>query len=129
MRYIPVVAAAVLLASPARADWMSGAQLQESCSGGAPVDRAMCLSYVMGVADGLRYLDQPPKVPADATAGQVRDAVARYLADHPDKLTLDGRALVRAAIVDAWPDIQPKVDAPPKRKAPAKTVRKPRRRG
>ena len=54
MRYIPVVAAAVLLASPARADWMSGAQLQESCSGGAPVDRAMCLSYVMGVADGLR---------------------------------------------------------------------------
>ena len=68
-------------------------------------------------------------LPADATAGQVRDAVVRYLADHPDKLTLDGRALVRAAIVDAWPDIQPKVSASPKRRAPAKTVRKARRRG
>lgn len=107
---------------------MSGAQLHEACSAKAPVDRAMCLSYVIGVLDGFRSMERPPKVPDDVSAGQVRDVVAAYLASHDEAQTLQGRMVVKAAIVDAWPDIQPKVAPPPKRKAPAKTVRKTRRR-
>jgi hypothetical protein len=128
LRYLTVLAASVLLASPARAEWMSGEQLQETCSARAPVDRAMCLSYVIGVLDGYRALERPPRVPEDVSAGQVRDVVAAYLASHDEARKLQGRMVVKAAIVDAWPDIQPKAEPPPKRKAPAKTVRK-RRRG
>ncbi|WP_156135891.1 Rap1a/Tai family immunity protein [Novosphingobium subterraneum] len=117
-----------LLATPARAEWMSGAQLNEACSAKAPVDRAMCLSYVIGVLDGFRSMERPPKVPDDVSAGQVRDVVATYLASHDEAQTLQGRMVVQAAIADAWPDIQPKVAPPPKRKAPAKTTRKTRRR-
>lgn len=108
---IGMAAALGLSATAARAEWMSGNQLRDACSTSAPVDRAMCLSYVIGVLDGLRYLDQPPKVPEDATAGQVRDVVVKYLADHPETRNQQGRALVRAAIVNAWPDIQPKAAA------------------
>lgn len=129
VRFLPAVAAAALLASPARAEWMSGEQLQDACSARTPVDRAMCLSYVIGVLDGFRSLEQPPKVPDDVSAGQVRDVVAAYLASHEEARTLQGRAVIKAAIVDAWPDIQPKAAASPKRKAPAKAVRKTRRRG
>lgn len=129
IRYLPVLAPVALLATPARAEWMSGAQLNEACSAKAPVDRAMCLSYVIGVLDGFRSMERPPKVPDDVSAGQVRDVVAAYLASHDEAQTLQGRMVVKAAIVDAWPDIQPKVAPPPKRKAPAKTTRKPRRRG
>lgn len=129
IRYLLVLATVATLATPARAEWMSGAQLHEACSAKAPVDRAMCLSYVIGVLDGFRSMERPPKVPDDVSAGQVRDVVAAYLASHDEAQTLQGRTVVQAAIVDAWPDIQPKVAPPPKRKAPAKTTRKPRRRG
>ncbi|MFN3457573.1 MAG: Rap1a/Tai family immunity protein [Novosphingobium sp.] len=128
IRYLPVLAAVALLPSPARAEWMSGEQLQEACSAKAPVDRAMCLSYVIGVLDGFRSAERPPKVPDDVSAGQVRDVVATYLAKHDEALALQGRMVVKGAIVDAWPEIQPKAAPPPKRKAPAKAVRK-RRRG
>ncbi|MBF9150734.1 Rap1a/Tai family immunity protein [Novosphingobium jiangmenense] len=129
IRYLPALAAVVLLPSPARAEWMSGEQLQEACSAKAPVDRAMCLSYVIGVLDGFRSAERPPKVPDDVSAGQVRDVVAQYLAGHDEALALQGREVVKAAIVDAWPESQPKAAPPPKRKAPAKAVRKTRRRG
>lgn len=128
IRYLLVLATVALLPSPARAEWMSGAQLNEACSAKAPVDRAMCLSYVIGVLDGFRSMERPPKVPDDVSAGQVRDVVATYLASHDEARTLQGRMVVKAAIADAWPDIQPKIAPPPKRKAPAKTTRKTRRR-
>lgn len=128
IRYLLVLATVALLPSPARAEWMSGAQLNEACSAKAPVDRAMCLSYVIGVLDGFRSMERPPKVPDDVSAGQVRDVVATYLASHDEAQTLQVRMVVKAAIADAWPDIQPKVAPPPKRKAPAKTTRKTRRR-
>jgi hypothetical protein len=129
MRYLPALAALGLLASPARAEWMSGEQLQDVCSAKAPVDRAMCLSYVIGVLDGLRSAERPVKVPEDVSAGQVRDVVAAYLVGHDGALALQGREVVKAAIVDAWPEIQPKAAPSPKRKAPAKATRKARRRG
>ncbi|MFM6830762.1 MAG: Rap1a/Tai family immunity protein [Novosphingobium sp.] len=101
-------------AAPARAEWMSGEQLAEVCLGAVPVDRAMCLSYVMGVMDGVRYLDAPPRTPVGTSAGEVRDVVVAYLGEHPEARGLQGREIVRAAVVAAWPKVQPKV---PVRKA------------
>ncbi|TWH88484.1 hypothetical protein IQ25_00606 [Novosphingobium taihuense] len=128
LRCLPALLAFGLLATPARAEWMSGEQLQDTCSTTAPVDRAMCLSYVIGVLDGFRSLDRAPKVPESVSAGEVRSVVASYLADHPEARSLEGRMVVKAAVADAWPDIQPKAEAAPKRKVPVK-VRKRRTRG
>ncbi|WP_292632066.1 MULTISPECIES: Rap1a/Tai family immunity protein [unclassified Novosphingobium] len=102
---------------------MSGEQLHETCSATVPVDRAMCLSYVIGVLDGFRALDRPPKTPLDATAGEVRDVVTRYLADHPEQRTLQGRDVIRAAIVAQWPKLQPPKPKPKPKPKPRKKRR------
>lgn len=129
------LAALWLLAAPLRAEWMSGAQLEETCTASAPVDRAMCLSYVMGVLDGMRGMERPPRVPDDVSAGQVRDVVVRYLAENPARGPLQGREVVRAAVAAQWPALQPRAKTKPaaKRKPvaapkPASPTRK-RRRG
>lgn len=109
-----------LLATPARAEWMNGEQLAEVCSTTVPVDRAMCLSYVMGVMDGVRYLDAPPRTPVGTSAGELRDVVVAYLGEHPEARALQGREIVRAAVVAAWPRIQPKAAV---RKAPVRKRR------
>lgn len=112
-------AALALQASPARADWMNGNQLQDICASTSGIDRGLCLSYIMGVLDGARFIDQPLKTPADATGGEVRDVVAKYLAIHPESRTQPARMLVKVAVVEAWPELQGKVvkeKAQPKRK-------------
>jgi len=83
---------------------------------GSAVDKALCLSYVMGVLDGSRFLDQPLTTPVGATGGQVRDVVSKYLADHPEVREQPARMLVKSAVVDAWPKLQPKPKAAPKAK-------------
>lgn len=108
-----------LIATPAHAEWMSGNELYDMCSTASVVDRASCLAYVMGVLDGVRGLDQPPRTPVGATGGQVRDVVTKYLADHPESRTLPARKIVTSAVIDAWPALQPKPKAKPKAK-PAK---------
>jgi Rap1a immunity proteins len=115
-RTLPV-ALLLLAATPAHAEWMSGEQLHETCAATAPVDRVMCLTYVMGVLDGFRDVDRPPVTPPETSAGEVRSVVARYLADHPEKRALQGRAVIRAAIVAEWPKLQPtKLKSKPKPK-------------
>lgn len=109
-----------LSTAPARAEWMSGNQLHDTCSSGTAVDKALCLSYVMGVLDGSRFLDQPLKTPTGATGGQVRDVVAKYLEDHPETREQPARTLVKSAVVDAWPKLQPKPPVKPKPKATKK---------
>jgi len=103
-------------ATPAHAEWMNGNQLHDMCSASSPVDQALCLTYVMGVLDGTRYLDAPPGTPKGATGGQVRDVVARYLVNHPESRTLPARKIIRSAVIDAWPALQPKPAVKPKPK-------------
>lgn len=105
---IAVATCMALSATSARAEWMNGNELHDMCSSTGAMDRALCLSYVIGVLDGTRYLDQPLKTPIGATGGQVRDVVARYLANHPDSRTLPARKLVKTAIIEAWPELQAK---------------------
>lgn len=125
IRSILVLATGLALSTvPARAEWMSGNQLHDTCSSGTAVDKALCLSYVMGVLDGSRFLDQPLKTPTGATGGQVRDVVAKYLEDHPETRDQPARTLVKAAVVGAWPKLQPKAAAKPPVKPKPKTTKK-----
>lgn len=125
MKLTLVLAAGFALqATPARADWMNGNQLQDICASTSGIDRGLCLSYIMGVLDGARSLPQPLKTPADATGGQVRDVVAKYLAVHPDSRKQPARLLVKAAVVEAWPDLQETVKEKPKVKAKPKAKKR-----
>lgn len=105
-----------LVAAPAHAEWMSGNQLYDTCSAASPIDRGLCLSYVMGVLDGFRSMDLPPRTPEGATGGQVRDVVTKYLVYHPESRTLPARTIVKSAVVDAWPDLQPRLKPKPRPK-------------
>jgi len=114
--HLAAIAGIAALSTPAHAEWMDGNQLHDTCSTTAPLDRATCLSYVIGVLDGLRYLSQPPVTPKGATAGQLRDVVAKYLTDHPEKRDQQARTLIRSAVAEAWPELQPKAKAKPKKR-------------
>ncbi len=122
--YLMLATGLALSTVPARAEWMSGNQLHDTCSSGTAVDKALCLSYVMGVLDGSRFLDQPLKTPTGATGGQVRDVVAKYLDDHPETREQPARTLVKAAVVEAWPKLQPKAAAKPVAKPKPKATKK-----
>lgn len=105
-----------LAATPAHAEWMSGNELHDMCSASSAVDRALCLTYVMGVLDGVQYLESPPRTPKGATGGQVRDVVTKYMVDHPESRDLPARTIVRSSVIDAWPALQPKPAVKPKAK-------------
>ena len=110
----------VLTVSPARAEWMTGNELHDTCASGSAVDKALCLSYVMGVLDGSRFLDLPLKTPEGATGGQVRDVVAKYLANNPEDRNGPARTMVKAAVIKAWPKLQPQPATKPKPKVTKK---------
>lgn len=119
VKFIAALAVGIAaLPATAQAEWMDGNQLHDVCMTTAPLDRATCLSYVIGVLDGMRFLPQPPITPKAATAGQIRDVVGKYLADNPALRDQQARMIVKAAIIDAWPKLQPK--------APVKSKPKPR---
>lgn len=111
---LAVAMAAAVYANAARAEWMGGEELEQMCTSDTPLDRGLCLSYVMGVLDGSRFATLPLKTPDDATGGKVRDAVTHYIKAHPDSAKLPARMIVRAAITDAWPSLQPKPVTKPK---------------
>ena len=117
---VALAVAAAALPAPAQAEWMDGNQLHDACATAVPLDRATCLSYVIGVLDGMRYLPQPPVTPKGATAGQIRDVVAKYLTDNPAMRDQQARVIVKAAVVDAWPKLQPKTPVRPKPKSRVK---------
>lgn len=100
--------ALALWATSAQAEWMDGNQLEDMCVSTSALDRGLCLSYVMGVLDGARFQAQPLKTPDGTSAGQVRDVVVRYLANHLEGKAQPARMIIKVAVVEAWPALQPK---------------------
>jgi len=95
---------AVLISNDARASWVDGNELYDSCTSDNLFKAASCLNYVIGALDGNPSI----KTPASATRGQVRDVVVKYLKDHPADRDLPAGFLVYLAVRDAWPTLQPK---------------------
>ena len=89
---------ALLIATPARAEWVDGNKLHDWCSSSGT--ELACTTYVLGVLDGS-YL----KTPERATAGQVKDVIKKYLRDHPENRDFPASLLVSLAVVDAWPTL------------------------
>jgi hypothetical protein len=92
------------------AEFKSANSLWASCGqtskGLSPV---VCVDYVMGVVDAdtllrsYNHFNDGLCVPDSATAGQVTDAVRKYLEQNPKKRDQGAAGVVLTALMDAFP--------------------------
>lgn len=95
-----LLASVLVLATPAQAQWLTGNDLHDWCS--KPALEFGCLGYVMGSLDQASW-----KIPPNATRGQVKDVVKKYLIDNPEQRDLPASFLVSLAVLKAWPTYNP----------------------
>jgi hypothetical protein len=112
MRPAIVVAVILSLAIAARADaddgnFYSGKQLWEACRGSRD-DQNICIGYIAGVADALISVQGAQRIhwfciDPDASLGQIRDAVRRWLGEHPEKRKLTGASVLLSVLKEDFP--------------------------
>jgi hypothetical protein len=89
-----------------------GNRLYEICT--APEEKhaswGVCLGFILGAHDAVRDAQElgflAGKIhctPTNATTGQVRDVVVRYLEEHPAERHINASALVADALREAFP--------------------------
>ena len=107
---IPILLA-VFLISPKSAAALTGNELQEYCSGpkGSGFGLA-CAEYIHGFVSGFLAADHTKRkdarilcFPMDATIGQARRIVEKYMRDNPQSLHQDASIIVGKAILLAFP--------------------------
>ena len=88
LKIVLFLAMTVLSFSGGAASELLNAKVKPFCSGNQYMEfsEAKKSAYVTGVLDmALEIRGLIPKVPANVTAGQIADAVTKYLKDHPEK--------------------------------------------
>ena len=92
--------ALLLCCGVAHAEFRDGNKLLADMQGEL-IDRMYALGYVVGIADmGRGYVNC---MPANATAGQIRDMVKNYLENTPAERHLTGDAIVNKVLMIVWP--------------------------
>jgi hypothetical protein len=91
----------------AHAEFQTGNQLLKLCTAKDPFHKAECLGYVeatMDTVDTIREMQGAKScLPDSVDAGQLQDAVVRYLQANPTKRTAAGSALVVLTLRANWP--------------------------
>jgi hypothetical protein len=86
--------------------FQSGNSLFETCRGLGSASGA-CLTYIVGVVDGLSAAGGPIGeafcLPPGSTQGQIGDVALRYLTAHPEARNIQASALVARSMVEAFP--------------------------
>lgn len=116
MRFRPLLAVlsatATLIASPASAGFVTGAQLMEICKAdeqgaGNPLLAAECQGFVLGVADSFDCVEKLHGFTWNSTTEvsrtQLMKIVTTWLEHHPDALAYEADGLVAAALSDSYP--------------------------
>ena len=98
-----LIGAALLSVNAAHAGFKAGDSLVDMCS----EPRAMCLTYLMGVVDGIdamgwEAVDPPLCVPDKVEDYRIRDLFLEYADNHPEHLHLPAGLLVLAALKRDW---------------------------
>jgi hypothetical protein len=104
LRKIPVLLTMLLVAPAAAANtvdaFVTGNRLHDLCK----ADRGDCTAYALGVIDAINAAHAVPLCIPDKVVGeQVRDLVARWLNDHPERRQGPAAELVFSAISAAFP--------------------------
>ena len=90
------------------ASWMGGNKLWESCSKAEeePCLSGRCINYIRGVTDGIDWSGQSHClycIPENATAGQLKDVVTKWLRDSPQNRHYEAAGLVAQTLSEAFP--------------------------
>lgn len=90
------------LPTTAHAEWINGNQLHEWCSSSNQYFASQCMGYILGSLDATPEL----KTPENATRGQVRDVIVKYLREHPEHRDMPAGMVIIMAAFEAWPSYQ-----------------------
>ena len=104
MKKQTATAAAALLmicATPARAEFLTGNQLFDSCTSRESIMQMDCLGYVSGVHDALAGITIC--LPSGVTRGQIMDFVTQWLRANPAQRHLTADQTVSIALNAQWP--------------------------
>lgn len=94
---------------PAHASFVDGNVLLQKCQAKEREatyfqDRSYCIAYIIGVSDSIGFFQIAPDIPeavcipANASSGQVRDVVVKFLEDNPAERHRAAEALVFTAL-------------------------------
>lgn len=106
-----VLAAALAISSPpALANYLTGKDLYADCSKPqGSFSQGFCSGYISGVVDAIEYYqvgkgaEKSVCLPKEASIGQVKEIVVRYLTQHPDQRNNTASSLVWDAVRNAYP--------------------------
>jgi hypothetical protein len=88
--------------SLSQAEFKGGNELKSSCNAtSSNVEQAICLGYVMAVAD--IYINKQICLPKNVTAGQAKDVVLKYLNGYPERLHFSADSLVLDSLKNTFP--------------------------
>ena len=96
-----IIATLALACCSAHAEFRDGNRLLAELNSGSPVQEALAVGYIMGVADvgyGTNHC-----APGSVTAGQMRDMVKNWLTEHPQYRHFMGDAIVGGVLKNTWP--------------------------
>ncbi len=89
--------------TPISVSSINGAMLADECSKHAGLELDACVGYILGVSDGLQISRITCRPYSEAATLQTVTIVRRYIHDHPEKWGWHPSALVREALVNAFP--------------------------
>jgi hypothetical protein len=95
------IAAALLMASSAHAEFYTGNEIHNYMSSSKSHERSLALGFVAGVHDV--YSDISICAPGNATLGQLHDVVKQYLEATPQRRHLTAQELIRDVLSAAYP--------------------------
>jgi hypothetical protein len=81
-------------------NFYDGNRLFQLCTSSVASEQAVCLGYVIAVADTSRTRNCSPST---IKSGQLRDVVIQFLSSNPAHRHEDADTLVELAIHNAWP--------------------------
>lgn len=97
---VPALLIVTAITRPASAAFWQGNDLVEACQN----DKQFALGYTTALSDVMGGRDEISAcVPAEATAGQIRNVVCKFLTDHPEKLHETAHRLGATALIEAFP--------------------------
>lgn len=100
------VLATIVTSQPAAAAFNTGNEVLQKCDEGADTqDIAYCLGYIAGAVDQIAlWTNYGGKncIPSNATLGQMRDVIVKYLKDHPQDRHRSAPLLSYMALGEAY---------------------------
>ena len=110
VRKTVLAAAFAISSSPTLANYLTGKDLYADCSKPqGSFSQGFCSGYVSGVVDAIEYYqvskgaEKSVCVPKEASIGQVKEIVVRFLTQHPDPRNNTASSLVSDALRNTFP--------------------------